>query len=824
MQPKIKGHLGEMEDTVKHISAMVTSRRINQLQESRLGEVGLREREYPMDGTEKAIFPVDNMPTHKTRHFAGRGAEIDRIHTWLGGQENTRLKTYLIYGRRGIGKTQIALEYFARHRSSYDAVFWIACETGASLRQSFAEIATALELDGADKNGHFEENLMKVLRWLRHTRKRWLLIYDNAERENLLKGFWPAGTRGSILLTSRTYYNFFEDDQRQGETVPLFTEEESHWSLMAQLGPEWEAAHFGSQNVMCEVEKAAARTLLEKTGGLPLAINHAARLILNTSIGMKRAGGRGDDTIHGFLELFGESSERLPPRQSGNRHPLIKSLDTIWSIAFDALSSEARAILSVLALVSPDVILIDIFMPSDLDRLTKKLDFCRTAESESNGRPSIQLASKMGSAELQRAISELEKQGMITKSGRNLAIHREVQEAVNYQSRDDLKESFDAAVELLYDAFPKQTDGRPMTEDRDSCRRWIQHVIALANKYNIYAVGRPENDVPLKGMASIEVFVKLLANSAWYLFEIADYDECLNIIRTARAACEDPGSLDFAHLLNTEGTTYFEQNKLRLSRDACEAARRIREDKLNSDSAEMAIVLGNLGNIESAQGNLEEALELLTQAARIRERIGDEAAVMLALNYLQIGRVYFLKGEYTRAYIEYQRCEGVFLKKAGRNGWFLADLYYAYGNLEFAQKDYAQAGRSFERARRVCMDYNPLHPLTAAVYYKIACTEFEQDHHTKALGNLEKAMNIAEVRSSNVIDGTLARIIWKKAEILLDSEMAGPQKREEARTSKNEMELRQREIAEAMGVDLRGYEDDADREASFDLLVAGYYR
>jgi tetratricopeptide (TPR) repeat protein len=824
MQPRIKGHLGEMEDTVKHISAMVTSRRINQLQESRLGEVGMREREYPMDGTEKAIFPVDNMPTHKTRHFAGRGAEIDRIHTWLGGQENTRLKTYLIYGRRGIGKTQIALEYFARHRSAYDAVFWIACETGASLRQSFAEIATALELDGADKNGHFEENLMKVLRWLRHTRKRWLLIYDNAERENLLKGFWPAGTRGSILLTSRTYYNFFEDDQRQGETVPLFTEEESHWSLMAQLGPEWEADHFGPQNVMCEVEKAAARTLLEKTGGLPLAINHAARLILNTSIGMKRAGGRGDDTIHGFLELFGESLKRLPPRQSGDRHPLIQSLDTIWSIAFDALSSEARAILSVLALVSPDVILIDIFMPSDLDRLTKKLSFCRTAESESNGRPSIQLASKMGSAELQRAIAELEKQGMITKSGRNLAIHREVQEAVNYQSRDDLKESFDAAVELLYDAFPKQTDGRPMTEDRDSCRRWIQHVIALANKYNIYAVGRPENDVPLKGMASIEVFVKLLANSAWYLFEIADYDECLNIIRTARAACEDPTSLDFAHLLNTEGTTYFEQNKLRLSRDACEAARRIREEKLNSDSAEMAIVLGNLGNIESAQGNLEEALELLTQAARIRERIGDEAAVMLALNYLQIGRVYFLKGEYTRAYIEYQRCEGVFLKKAGRNGWFLADLYYAYGNLEFAQRDYSQAGRSFERARRVCMDYNPLHPLTAAVYYKIACTEFEQDHHTKALGNLEKAMNIAEVRSSNVIDGTLARIIWKKAEILLDSEIAGPQKREEARASKNEMELRQREIAEAMGVDLRGYEDDADREASFDLLVAGYYR
>lgn len=95
---------------------------------------------------------------------------------------------------------------------------------------------------------------------------------------------------------------------------------------------------------------------------------------------------------------------------------------------------------------------------------------------------------------------------------------------------------------------------------------------------------------------------------------------------------------------------------------------------------------------------------------------------------------------------------------------------------------------------------------------------------TESLGQIEKAMNIAEVRSSNTIDGTLARIIWKKAEILLDDELTGAQKREEARASKNEMELRQREIAEAMDVDLRGFEDEVDREASFDLLVAGYYR
>lgn len=45
----------------------------------------------------------------------------------------------------------------------------IRCETSASLRESFAEIAVALELPGADSARHFEENRMKVLQWLKET-------------------------------------------------------------------------------------------------------------------------------------------------------------------------------------------------------------------------------------------------------------------------------------------------------------------------------------------------------------------------------------------------------------------------------------------------------------------------------------------------------------------------------------------------------------------------------------------------------------------------------------------------------------------------------
>lgn len=826
MQVNLKQHLEQMEGTVKHIRAMGVAKQINQITEIRSDDLSLRDRSYLMDGSEKAIFPVENLPLTKTQNFTGRSNEIENIHSWLGTTDNKRLRTYLIYGRRGIGKTQIALEYCARYSSTYDAIFWIQCETNASLRQSFADIAMALELDGPDNGSFFEENMRKVNNWLRQTDKKWLLIYDNAERENLLKGYWPVGARGKILLTSRTYYNFFEDDQRKGKTVPFFTSEESYANLMAQLGPDWQTAHLSPGGVMSEVEKLSARTLLKEIGGLPLAIKYASRLILNREVGMTRPGGRGDDSIHGFLELFDQSSKALPQRQSGPRNPTVHSLDTIWSIAFDALSSNTRAILQVLALVSPDEILIDLFQPSDQARLTEKLAFCQTKGLSSVVPPALD-AVILSSPELQSAIDELIEQGMVSGTRRNLTIHREVQEAVNYQGAVDLEDSFDAAAYLLYDAFPQQGNGPPLTDEKVICRRWIQHAIALATRYKQYSIEKSASDDPLKGIASSEIFVKLLANCAWYLDEVANHDVCLDLIAIACIACRDQNSLDYARLKNTEGLTYYKLNKLKRSREAHEIARQIRQSMLCAGHAEIAISMGNLGNVESALGNYDEAQELLLQAARIREAIGNDAAVYLGLTYLQLGRVEFLRNNLEEAFRYYQRCEGVLMTEAGQDKWVLAELYYAYGNRELALSEFSCAHTQYERALRICQDINPLHPLTAAVYYKTGCTESEQGNHSKAISNLEKALDIAELRSPNVVDGTIARIQWKRAEVTLDYLITGPKGCENSHEFRNLMDdmcLRQTSIAESMDIDLRGTDEWMDREKSFDLLVAGCYR
>ena len=56
MEPKVKEYLDSMEKTIKHLKSMATTSKVNQAQESRSVEVGIRDRGVEMDGAEKAIF------------------------------------------------------------------------------------------------------------------------------------------------------------------------------------------------------------------------------------------------------------------------------------------------------------------------------------------------------------------------------------------------------------------------------------------------------------------------------------------------------------------------------------------------------------------------------------------------------------------------------------------------------------------------------------------------------------------------------------------------------------------------------------------------
>jgi Cdc6-like AAA superfamily ATPase len=105
--------------------------------------------QYP---EEHATFPIFMLPRATNKNFFGRTEELKNVDNFLGHNANN-LRSYTIYGRRGVGKTDIALEYAHKNPSKFEAIFWVNCETSTALRQSFTDIAVALNIPAADRNG-----------------------------------------------------------------------------------------------------------------------------------------------------------------------------------------------------------------------------------------------------------------------------------------------------------------------------------------------------------------------------------------------------------------------------------------------------------------------------------------------------------------------------------------------------------------------------------------------------------------------------------------------------------------------------------------------
>lgn len=369
-------------------------------------------------------------------------------------------------------------------------------------------MATKLELVSSDVNVNYAESLTRVLRWLRQTQKKWLLIYDNAERTNMLKGYWPIGGQGAMLLTSRSYYNFFDDEHRQGETVDLFREDERKELLLTLLGPKWQAEHLGDDEMLSQIEHAAIKTLLKETGGLPIAIHQATQLIKDEGINPGQ-------TVRRFMDLFRQQFNNLPRRYTSERDSIIKALDTVWAISFDTLSPNAKTILQCLSFIAPDRVLMELFMPQDQSLIPECLSFCRsTPKKGDQPEDSLQMVSRQ-TDDLQNAVQELQQKGLIRVNGRAISIHRTIQEAVVFEDVSELQSRFHATTAMLYDAFPKQVEGKPLQDQWIWCREWILHAMQLSAKYKKYNTDGARDDVPLKGKESTELLARLLANCAW---------------------------------------------------------------------------------------------------------------------------------------------------------------------------------------------------------------------------------------------------------------------------------------------------------------------
>ncbi|KAK7429728.1 hypothetical protein QQZ08_003754 [Neonectria magnoliae] len=134
-------------------------------------------------------LPINLSEIFEVTRFVAREEELGRIQDILKGAVGRR--TAILHGLGGIGKTQLAIAYFKRHRMDYSTAIWLNARDETTLKQSFARITERIirhdpsitYISSAVESRDAERIVEAVKRWLDEpANDRWLLICDIYDR------------------------------------------------------------------------------------------------------------------------------------------------------------------------------------------------------------------------------------------------------------------------------------------------------------------------------------------------------------------------------------------------------------------------------------------------------------------------------------------------------------------------------------------------------------------------------------------------------------------------------------------------------------------
>ncbi|PSL52849.1 tetratricopeptide repeat protein [Saccharothrix carnea] len=258
--------------------------------------------------------------------FVGRDELLEQLRLRLSEAGPTAVLPEALHGMGGVGKSQTVVEYIHRHASEYEVVWWISAEQPAQIKSGFVELAKKI---GVAASGSAETAVPAVLEALRlgEPYRRWILVFDNADRPQDVRQYFPAGN-GHIVVTSR---NSEWGGFARPVAVDLFTREESIELLHRRAG---------------DLDDAEADALAEALGDLPLAVEQAAAWRAQT--GMQ---------VSEYLQLLEQNRTELLEAGTSSEDQL--PVAAAWNVPLNRLKHDHRAafqFLHVCAFFGPEPI------------------------------------------------------------------------------------------------------------------------------------------------------------------------------------------------------------------------------------------------------------------------------------------------------------------------------------------------------------------------------------------------------------------------------------------------------------------------------------
>jgi tetratricopeptide (TPR) repeat protein len=594
-----------------------------------------------------------NVPHPHNPNFTGRKELLERLQEALMSGQSAAL-TQAIHGMGGVGKTQLATEYAYRHKGEYDVVWWVRAEEAATLAADYAGLAGELWPDTKEVTD--QEALVKeVRRWLEQERD-WLLVFDNANKQEDLIGYLPRIANGHVIITSRDP-NWVDTANTIG--VEVFELAEAVEYLLKRTRQH---------------DREGAKKLTEELGCLPLALAQASAYIEANKVAIAR-----------YLDLFLSKRPKLWAKEKGPPG-YDKTVSATLSLAIERVEAERPAavdLLDLCAFLGPDDI--------PLRMLSEGKEYLPERLGEAVG----------DELEMNEAIGALRRYSLVEVDVEieSLSVHRLVQAVVRDGSTEEESKVWaEAAVDVVNMVFPQESeDVRTWAE----CVRLLPHALA--------ATGYIEQLGVASGSAGW-----LLNRVGLYLRGRAQYLQAKDALQRSLSivsAVYRPEDAEYATALNDLGRVLQAIGDLVGAKEHYERALAIDEQVLGplhpyvaTCANNLGMVLHDMGDFEGAKAHVERALAIGEQALVPHHPTVATYANNLGLVLHDMGDLQGAKEYYERALAIDEQVLGPLHPNVARDVNNLGRVLQDMGDLQGAKAHVERALAIDEQA------LGPLHP------------------------------------------------------------------------------------------------------------------
>ena len=257
------------------------------------------------------------------------------------------------------------------------------------------------------------------------------MIFDNADgddKQMLLDEFWPEGSKGSILITSR--------DHRLTKKYPGLElremKDEDAVKLLLDL-TDFERAKSRLSDTAVRDERHAASEIVKRVGHLPFGIAQAATLILNDECSLS-------DFLAAYtLRDLVEDCEPTPTDLFNHTSDYKYSLRTVWDMNFEHLIEGQQNLIKLMSFLDPDRVQLDLLRDGAAKSKDVDLEFIRSTYKVNKCKSALLRSSLVSQSE----------------DGKQLRMHRLVQASCQSRMKSgEARTSFKCAISLVKAVWP----------------------------------------------------------------------------------------------------------------------------------------------------------------------------------------------------------------------------------------------------------------------------------------------------------------------------------------------------------------------------------